>query len=956
MALFQPMPTGSGKLTPIFPNLVLRFSTDGLGLVFEDTSLDFLLVMNGDYLDRAIEYSPGLFTPVLHKHTAVTVGGGGAIGGLIRPGPTSASFKSYPEGLPYDFEVDKIPTANSPYGFPPNYTDFGHDSNWDPNQPGDGRRSVTAPPFRGARYHPNSAKQGEAFNALLTYCYDQLRRPIAHISAPGVPFKNVEHCGNGWPINKDDTNRKWSFNHVGNAPDHDGIMRPWQSTDPAHNDTTFEFELACSGHPLGLCILFLVYSWAVQGNNPKQLCFPGDSWGGLFDQPRGIMWRAAMCMRMYLCGFQYADPNLFRDWCGGLDGKNGGLGWDPRTALREHVETWCGPDYGGRTTPQSRYMYVRTKTGSGSTLFGHQPNHEPCGAFSYNGIDYGKVFGQERQFHRYLETWGAVELIRAHDYLLTLDPTEFLLDPARIAELREWARHLAQYNIDVGMLGEDVGATGWGAYLAYASLRAPYVTDAEIEAEPLGFESFEAIDAAVKDAILCRPNNVDTGNPWVYPGTNPRNRDHVFVKQHEKWERAAGLWHLYTGFDTGETEAQRCGPPAYAMAFGYDDNLQASINVYPDLSDVTKPSAVKHYEVVWRAKEKYDSGTRKSPAPGTVVAISVPPTLHFGDVRVNFSITKQGFCVVAATLGGYQIGNPAIFTPEPATAVAATVDPTYTVIGTGSNTYRPPKSYAVAAAVFGEYRILQSGPLLISPPAAFAIAEATGLIVQPDIGAASGRHTPNKSFCTTQALLGGYSLSGVSKTPAVGFAIAANRPPFYLVEAGKILTHPEEAFAIARAVDPTYTIITPGGGNQNKRPRAVTAVCASTFGGYLLTGGATLTPPVSSAVAASVDPSYTVTTPPGTGTEKPAPAFAIAAAVAPTYQIAAAVIPELGFAIAVAVDPTYRLDTSESQPPPVFAIAAAVFDSYTITDQDIPLNVQEVGVEIADVQATEARV
>src|SRR5687767_5411814 len=102
MALYQPQPTGSGKLTPVWPDLVLRFSTDGFGLVFEDPVNNFLLVWNADYINRAIEYSPGLFTPVLVAHTATTAGTGGP-GGLINPGPATWNFS---KALPFEFEKD----------------------------------------------------------------------------------------------------------------------------------------------------------------------------------------------------------------------------------------------------------------------------------------------------------------------------------------------------------------------------------------------------------------------------------------------------------------------------------------------------------------------------------------------------------------------------------------------------------------------------------------------------------------------------------------------------------------------------------------------------------------------------------------------------------------------------------------------------------------------------------
>lgn len=961
MALFQDMQAGSGKISPIWPNLVFRFSTDGLGLVFEDpsTSPPFLLVWNADFIDRAIEYSPGLFTPVLRAHTAADLVGGS--GGLIAPGPSSFAFKSYPLALGFDFEIDRYPTDQSGYGFPSTYLNgrWNRDTTYKTDDTSDSRRYCTWPPLRGMRFNPDTAKQGDAFQATVDWCKTQLRRPLAHISAPFVSPRGFSEGFDQCRINKGDANRVWDcLKQITGVKDLDGISRNWNAFDASHNAVLAEFALACCDHPLGVSLLFIELIWLAPTLPPTLFNFFGN-YSFPFNQDRAIYWSCAFAMWCVLCGLDYMDPDLRKNWCGGVSANGGktnnGLGWRPRDMLRWWVDVVAGPEYGGASGSASDRYVQRRKQDEGFGGDGHhQPERAVTTHFNFNGKDYWRIFGSQKAFHRHMVLWGLPELIRCHDYLAGIDPADTLFDPARMTQLRDFVRHTSQYVIDTQFIG-SFGGTHFGEFRQRGHTF-------QLSCVEFGFESFAAIDAGIQLAISEDPINPNTGNQWVYPGTDWGNPDHVFALEFERWENGVGLWHVMAGaVDPSENEAHDTGLPAYALAFGYDANLQGMMDRWSSqvnlLNDPTKAHWIDHFEVLWRAKEKAQGGgEQRTPTPGSVVAVSVPPTINLGDVRINFSITKQGFCVVAATLGSYSIGQNASFTPEPATAVAATVDPSYTVIGTGSNNYRPPKVYAVAAAVFGEYRILQSGPLLISPPAAFAVAVATGLIVQPDIGAGSGRFKPAKSFCVTQAILGGYHLSGVSKTPAVSFAIAGNRPPFWMLQAGSIVTRPEEAFAVAAAVDPTYTIITPGGGNQKIRPRAATAVCASTFAGYLLTGGSTQSVPVSFAIAASVDPSYSIQTAPGTGNQKPHPAFAIASAVDPTYQIAAAITPPAGFAVAAAVDPTYELDTSFSEPPPVFAVAAAVFDSYTITDQDIPLNVQQVGVEIADVQATEARV
>ena len=144
MALFATLPAGSGKFTPLFPNLVLRWSVDGMGLVFEDPSSNFLLVWNGEFVDQAIEYAPGLFTQVLPRYT----------GELVRPGPTAPSFTDYPFGLGFRFEIERYPTGNSGYAFPASFNGsqggptYHRDRAYSTHDTGDTRRFLTWPPLR----------------------------------------------------------------------------------------------------------------------------------------------------------------------------------------------------------------------------------------------------------------------------------------------------------------------------------------------------------------------------------------------------------------------------------------------------------------------------------------------------------------------------------------------------------------------------------------------------------------------------------------------------------------------------------------------------------------------------------------------------------------------------------------------------------------------------------------
>lgn len=562
MALFSNAAAGSGIISPIWPDLTLSYTYDGLGLVFSCPSHNFLYVFNGIPDDdgtgppgqqgRRVQYANGLFTPWIPKF------GGAYILGLT--GPRTWKLMSYPRGLGFDFLQSNHATDRSEYGFPASYTsgtsNLSLDQNYDTNNTGDGRRAVSWPPLRALIYSKDGNLQQSAWQATIGWNLSQLARPLCHIGAalnaqgqginvPFTPFGNVSELGgpSGFPLNwitgssglipqawdcenskrlafdltKDHAisisngspavitylshgfgaDQPFSLTTTGVLPDplvstsiyyvlgsaktNDtfrfalapsgtpinttsngsgtqmlSVPRNWNAGDPAHNQLVPQFALACMDHPLGVVLLWLLYSWYVQGMPPFVFnTYQGTTsmYGYPWGQERSFHWSGVlMYLYSYLAGIQWADPNLIRDWCGGLkpSHNNSGAGWRPRDALRWWMDAYSGPDYGGPTCNEPR----RDSTAcANDKSFGDRfPRILDGSHFVYNGKDYDAQIASSRGFHRYMTLWSIPEAMRAHDYIIGLDPTEFLFDPARIASLKTWSRQRSQIAIDHGLI------------------------------------------------------------------------------------------------------------------------------------------------------------------------------------------------------------------------------------------------------------------------------------------------------------------------------------------------------------------------------------------------------------------------------------------------------------------------------------------------------------------------
>lgn len=466
-------------ISPLFPNLTLSYSYDGYGLVFSDPSHNFLYVFNGDCVDRAIQLTQFGTTGVIKSF------GGAPYTTFV--GPSAWTFKTYPGGLAYGFEIDRYATAASEYPFPSDYVgtwngsksnptwgqlDYAHDPNFDTHNTGDNRRFVSWGPLRALRYSTNPTLQARAWLASQLWCLTQLARPLAHIGArlnggvgetvPFTPFGTVTEYSAGFQLNwltGSDGKlipQAWSGDSQRQAPTLEGdwgAQNPkWNAHDPAHNCMIPHFALACMDHPLGVVLIWLLYSWYAQGMPPTTFNSFG-MYSYPWDQERSIENVFFLQLYAYLVGIQWADPNLIRDWCGGLKPvhNNGGQGWRPRDMLRWHLDSYVGPDYGGNSSSvQSRYDYIATQP---TKEFGpHLPIMAAGTKFSYNGKNYNQLVAGLRGFHRYMTLWNIPEIVRAHDYVQQFDSTEYLIDPTRIASIRNFSRQHSQLTLDIGLI------------------------------------------------------------------------------------------------------------------------------------------------------------------------------------------------------------------------------------------------------------------------------------------------------------------------------------------------------------------------------------------------------------------------------------------------------------------------------------------------------------------------
>lgn len=951
MALFTKAAAGSGILSPIWPNLTMRFSTDGLGLVFEDPSSGFLLVWNADYVARAIEYSPGLFTPTLVAHTAFHVDG--QLNGWLGEGPTTWNFKSYPQALAYDVEVPRYATAASPWAFPSKYTgssspSWDRESDWNTHNTGAGRRWITWPPMRGILYNPSTAKQAEAFTATRGWCLDQLRRPWAHISAPFVPFKGVVDYNN-FKINDADANRAWDMNKQVTVKDRTGTNRNLNNFDPAHSVSIPPFSFALCDHPLGVVLLFLHGSMYIQGVPPNSVNSFG-SYSFPFDQERSVAWQLELYKHCVLVGLDYMDPDLQRDWWGGLrsNKNNGGLGWTPRDGLRTVLDVFSGPEYGGRSSANPRYIQRTEDTSDdGFDADGHHQPYMNAGTrFSDSGNDYRRCFASEKGFHRYLAGHAVVEALRVHDLLAAIDATDTLLDSARVTELRRFRNDFVAYLADTGFIG-DVDGTSRGHWRQRTHVFQHAVTE-------YGFDSFSAIDAAVQLAISHDPNcpYPSSSTPaWVYPGTDASLMHHIFVRQHERWANGAGLWHIVGGRPIGsnggsDTEAHVTGIPFYAGAYGYDSDLAAMYSQFTaEMNDANDATAVSHYEPYWRAKEIYDSSGSRNVLPIACVAVAVAPSYTLSDVEIEIQVAPSSV-TTAAVLGSWSLGSTSK-SPAESTAVAVSVDPNHASAISLVETYRPNPAFSTCGVAVASVRLSSTMPPSIAAATSVATGSASYLIDDVELDV---RRTPLAAFVSTGTTLA-RSLGSISIEPPEATSLAEVVAPGVRIE-GTVYYSPVESSAVASASLGAYivrleqTVIT---------PPAVRAGARSVFGSATL-GSLSSEADESSAVAHAELGSYEI--------EildilflRPAAASVTCGIAVPDVALGSLSIdPDESTSVASSADPSHRLSHLSRVAEPCFSVAASMDPDYDSVQARIPENVARLGVVIArEIETSEVR-
>jgi hypothetical protein len=947
VALFTRAPAGSGILTPIWPTLTFRYSTDGLGLVFEDPSSGFLLVWNADYLPRAIEYSPGLFTPVLVEHTAFNIEG--VLNGWLGEGPTVANFKSYPQAIAYDAEITRYATEASEWGFPTKYTGSGsptwdRDSDWNTHTTGSGRRWITWPPLRGARYHSDPTMQAAAFTATRGWCLDQLRRPWAHISAPFTPFKGIVDYDN-FTINNGDANRGWDMNKKVKVKDRTGTLRDINNFDPGHGVSLPPFAFACMDHPLGVVLLWLHAIQFVQGVPPNQVNQFG-SYSFPFDQERSIAWMLELYKHCCLVGFDYMDPDLQVQWWGGLRPGakgNNGLGWTPRAALQAALDTFCGPEYGGRTSANPRFVQRTEDTNDdGFDADGHQQPYMNLGTrFSKDGNDYRRCFASEKAFHRYLCSHAMIEAIRVHDHLAAIDPTDTIIDLARVSELRRFRTDYVDFVTDTGYIG-DADGTLRGFWRQRTHVFQHAVSE-------LGFADQAALYEAIELAISHDPKcPYPTSNPpdWVFPGVDSGRMQDIFGRQHTRWTPGLGTWHLVGGRPISsnggaDTEAHITGVPFYAERYGYDDALQAMFAAYSsEMNDLSNTSNISHYEPYWRAKELFDTSGQKRPPPSLAIAVSVPPTYTLSDIDIEFNV-PPAVATAASVAPSVTLGSVSV-TPAELTAVAVSVAPTNTTAAVLFDFITPPPAFVTVAARVPTVVLGNASP---PPSTAGHVVCATSVSYQLGFGSPFINVTPEPATARASSTLGEANLGDVSPTLSLATARAVSVPPGVSFP-GTIFYAPEEATAVADGSLFAYLVLTLP---KKITPPAAFAQTRAFVDGAFVLGDVAPAIEVGYAVV-EVDPGdYELDTIPPLVYFPPEASCTTGAVSGGSLLGDISREPEVATAIALADGPGEFVHGHVAIVPEVgFANAASELGGIAYTETRIPRNVVSVGIELGD--------
>ncbi len=947
MALFTRASAGSGILTPIWPTLTFRYSTDGLGLVFEDPSSGFLLVWNADYLPRAIEYSPGLFTPVLVEHTAFHLDG--QLNGWLGEGPTGPSFKSYPNAIAFDAEIPRYATEASPWGFPAKYTGsssptWDRDSDWNTHTTGAGRRWITWPPLRGARYNPDPILQAQAFTATRGWCLDQLRRPWAHISAPFTPFTGIVDYNN-FIINNGDANRAWDMNKKVKVKDRTGALKDINNFDPAHGVSLPNFAFACMDHPLGVVLLWLHAIQFVQGVPPNQVNQFG-SYSFPFDQERSIAWMIELYNHCCLVGFDYMDPDLQVQWWGGLRPGakgNNGLGWTPREALRAALDTFCGPDYGGRTSANPRFIQRTEDTSDdGFDADGHHQPYMNLGTrFSKDGKNYRRCFASEKAFHRYLCCHAVIEAIRVHDHLEAIDPTDTLFDPARISELRRFRADYVDFVTDTGYIGDADGTLR-----GFWRQRTHVFQHATLE---LGFADQAALSEAIELAISHDPKcPYPTSAPpdWVFPGVDAARMQDIFARQHTRWTPGLGKWVLVGGKPIGsngsaDTEAHITGIPFYAERYGYDDALVAMFNAFSgEMTSLSNDSNISHYEPYWRAKELFDTSGQKRPSPSTALAVSVPPSYTLSDIDIEFNV-PPAYATGASVPPSWTAGSVSV-APAELTAVAISVAPTRTTAAVLFDFITPPPAFVTVGARVPTVVLGSTSP---PPPTAGHVVGFVSVSYQLGFGSPFINVTPAPASARASTVIEEAVLGDISPTASVAIARAVSVPPGVSFP-GIIFYSPEEATAVADGELGNYIVLTLP---KRYSPPAAGVSARSELGAAPVLGSVSPAIEVGHAIVESSLGDYELDTIPPI-TYEPEPCFVNAGALFGDAVLGdISWTPEAGVAFVEVDGPGEAIYSHVALvPEPAFSNAASQLGGTATTETRIPRNVVSVGIELGD--------
>jgi len=301
-----------------------------------------------------------------------------------------------------------------------------------------------------------------------------------------------------------------------------------------------------------------------------------------------------------------------------------------------------------------------------------------------------------------------------------------------------------------------------------------------------------------------------------------------------------------------------------------------------------------------------------TPAPATLVAASVAPTVGFRGIT-------SAATLVAASVDPVAILGSIAITPSAGTLVAASVAPTIVLTSVAVT----PDASTLVAATVDPTAIL--GSLSIIP----AVSTLVTASVDPAVILGSVAVTPDVATLVTASVTPAVVLGSVVVTPAAGTLVAASVAPTPIL--GSMAITPTPATLVTTSIAPSVTLtITPTAATLVCHsvvptvalaitPNAATLICssvtpivglritptaatliASTVDPTTVLGSVAITPTASTLIAATVDPITVL----GSLAITPAASSLITGSIAPTTVLGSlAITPAASSLVAATIDP-----------------------------------------------------